>query len=183
MPWAALSRNDWWELVGPDGATPINDVAVKHFDIAGGLDVGIYNTAQLDSFTKAAMEVIGGLVGVDERFADLVDRIGLSDLSGDPLIADANGDLVEDFQTSGGSAPSGRGTVMQDPVRRAAIERRSLDVALKYYDKIGGIDAVELGKPYDIKVTVNGIERHCEVKGSFYDHRHRHFDGQRSHSR
>jgi hypothetical protein len=24
----------------------------------------------------------------------------------------------------------------------------------------------ELGKPYDLEVTINGVERHCEVKGS-----------------
>jgi hypothetical protein len=31
---------------------------------------------------------------------------------------------------------------------------------------IGGTDAKEFGKPYDLAVTVNGIERHCGVKGS-----------------
>jgi hypothetical protein len=50
--------------------------------------------------------------------------------------------------------------------RRGPVERRALNVALDYYRSIGGTDAKELGKPYDLAFTVNGIERHCEVKGS-----------------
>lgn len=83
--------------------------------------------------------------------------------------ADANTDDIdvpEDFQPARKKAPHGRTTRAQDPELRAAIERRALDVALAYYESIGGTDATELGKPYDIAVTVDGIERHCEVKGS-----------------
>ena len=47
------------------------------------------------------------------------------------------------------------------------MERRSLDVARDYYlNELGAADYVEVGKPYDIRVTVNGVVRHCEVKGS-----------------
>jgi hypothetical protein len=75
-------------------------------------------------------------------------------------------DVPEDFQPTKRRAPHGRTTRAQDPKLRAAIERRSLDVALSYYASIGGTDAREIGKPYDIAVNVDGVERHCEVKGS-----------------
>ncbi|MGE3796014.1 MAG: DUF3883 domain-containing protein [Dehalococcoidia bacterium] len=75
-------------------------------------------------------------------------------------------DVPEDFQPRRKVAPAGRTTRVQDPKLRAAIERRAVDVALGYYSGIGGTDAKELGKPYDLAVKVNGVERHCEVKGS-----------------
>ncbi|GAA5162060.1 hypothetical protein GCM10023321_47060 [Pseudonocardia eucalypti] len=75
-------------------------------------------------------------------------------------------DIVEDFQPRGKSAPSGRTTRVQDPKLRVAIEHRALDVALDYYRRIGGRDPKELGKAYDLAVNVDGVERHCEVKGS-----------------
>ncbi len=75
-------------------------------------------------------------------------------------------DVLEDFQPSRRRAPAGRTTRANDPELRAAIERRSLDVALAYYASVGGTNARELGKPYDIAVIVDGVERHCEVKGS-----------------
>jgi hypothetical protein len=31
--------------------------------------------------------------------------------------------------------------------------------------QLGGTNPKELGKPYDIAVPVDGIQRHCEVKG------------------
>lgn len=74
--------------------------------------------------------------------------------------------MSEDFQPTNTRAPSGHTTRGQDPKVRAAIERRALDVALEYYRQIGGRDARELGKPYDLAVVVDGVERHCEVKGS-----------------
>ena len=78
----------------------------------------------------------------------------------------AETDLPEDFQ-AGKKAPAGRTTRAQDPKLRAAVERRSLDVAKSYYvDDLGGSDYEEVGKPYDIRVTVQGTVRRCEVKGS-----------------
>lgn len=74
--------------------------------------------------------------------------------------------VAEDFQPRRKRAPSGRTTRAQDPELRAAIERRSLDVALEYYEGIGAANPQELGKPFDIAVTLGGVERHCEVKGS-----------------
>ena len=74
--------------------------------------------------------------------------------------------LPEDFQ-AGKKAPAGRTTRAQDPKLRTAVERRSLDVARAYYvDELGGSDYEEVGKPYDIRVTVQGLVRRCEVKGS-----------------
>jgi hypothetical protein len=75
--------------------------------------------------------------------------------------------VSEDFQLRGRKAPSGRTTRAQDPKLRDAVERRSLDVAKAYYlDELGGADYEEVGKPYDIRVTVQNAARRCEVKGS-----------------
>lgn len=76
------------------------------------------------------------------------------------------GDVPEDHRKSGEAAPPGRTTRAQDPILRAAIERRALDVAAEYYAQQGGTDLIELGKPYDLRVTVAGVDRHAEVKGS-----------------
>jgi hypothetical protein len=79
----------------------------------------------------------------------------------------AETDIPEDFQPAGRKAPKGRTTRPQDPALRAAVERRSLDVAKDYYEKeLEGSDYKEVGKPYDIRVTVQGMVRRCEVKGS-----------------
>ena len=76
-------------------------------------------------------------------------------------------DLPEDFHPPGKKAPAGRTTRAQDPKLRDAVERRSLDVAKDYYvNELGGTDYEEVGKPYDIRVTVDGVARRCEVKGS-----------------
>lgn len=99
-----------------------------------------------------------------EQLFDLVPGIEMARIG--PYVGDADTDVPEDFQPPNQHAPHGRTTRAQDPKLRAAIERRALDVALEYYQSIGGIDARELGKPYDLAVTVDGIERHCEVKGS-----------------
>jgi hypothetical protein len=75
-------------------------------------------------------------------------------------------DLPEDFHPPGKKAPAGRTTRAQDPKLRDAVERRSLDVARAYYvNELGGTDYEEVGKPYDIRVTVQGVARRCEVKG------------------
>lgn len=75
-------------------------------------------------------------------------------------------EVVEDFQQPGKKAPSGRTARTQDPALRAAIERRSLDVAKEYYERLDSSEYVEVGRPYDIRVTVDGRVRRCEVKGS-----------------
>lgn len=59
-------------------------------------------------------------------------------------------------------------TRLQDPKLRAAVERRSLDVAREHYEALGAGDGdiKELGKPFDLVVQLDGVERHAEVKGS-----------------
>jgi Domain of unknown function (DUF3883) len=75
-------------------------------------------------------------------------------------------DIPEDYQPRRAVAPSGRTTRAQDPELRSAVENRAVDVALEYYERIGGTNPRILGKPYDIAITLNNVERHCEVKGS-----------------
>jgi hypothetical protein len=96
---------------------------------------------------------------------DVIPDIGSARIDGplDPIETD----VPEDFQPPGKKAPPGRTTRAQDPKLRDAVERRSLDVAKAYYlTKLGGTDYKEVGKPYDIRVTVQGVARRCEVKGS-----------------
>lgn len=91
---------------------------------------------------------------------------GISSARIDTLLDLAETDLPEDFQP-GKKAPKGRTTRAQDPKLRAAVERRSLDIAKGYYmDELGGSEYEEVGKPYDIRVTIQGTPRRCEVKGS-----------------
>jgi hypothetical protein len=78
----------------------------------------------------------------------------------DPRFDLADTDIPEDFQPPGKGAPTGRTTRAQDPKLRDAVERRSLEVARTYYEKeLHGTDYQEVGKPYDIRVIVNGIAR------------------------
>ncbi|TCC10899.1 DUF3883 domain-containing protein [Kribbella soli] len=79
-------------------------------------------------------------------------------------VSEAN--LVEDEERPGTRAPRGAAARAQDPVLRAAIERRSLDVTKAHYVSLGAVDVDEIGKPYDLALTLDGVERHIEVKGS-----------------
>lgn len=74
--------------------------------------------------------------------------------------------VAEDFQKPGKWAANGRVTRASDPKLRRAMERRSLEVAREYYEALGGSEYREVGAPYDIEVVVDGVVRHCEVKGS-----------------
>lgn len=108
-------------------------------------------------FVKFPVELFGVIPGIDAA------RI---DGPADP----AETDLPEDFHVAGAKAPKGRTTRAQDPALRAAVERRSLDVAQEYYEvELRGSDYEEIGKPYDIRVRVEGVTRRCEVKGSTMD--------------
>lgn len=81
---------------------------------------------------------------------------------------DSAEEVEEAAETLGTRAGSGRVTRIQDPKLRAAIERRSLEVATEHYIGLGARreDIEELGKPYDLVVQLDGVERHVEVKGS-----------------
>lgn len=60
----------------------------------------------------------------------------------------------------------GRVTRVQDPRLRSAIENHAVDQAIDYYRTQGGSHFEKLGKPYDVRLQLNGVERHVEVKGS-----------------
>lgn len=75
-------------------------------------------------------------------------------------------EVTEDASGGSRTQPRGRVTRIQDPVLRSAIENHAVDVAIEHYDDLGGSDFVKLGKPYDIRLTLDGGDRHVEVKGS-----------------
>lgn len=105
-------------------------------------------------FVKFPVELFDVISGV---------RAARIDASLDPV----DTDLPEDFQPTGKKAPAGRTTRAVDPKLRDAVERRALDVAKAYYlEELHATDYQEVGKPYDIRVTVRGVPRRCEVKGS-----------------
>lgn len=106
-------------------------------------------------FVKFPVELFKLIPGIESAHLHLAAGVDAPD-----------GEVPEDFQPPNRRAPRGRTTRAQDPKLRAAIERRSLDVAVQYYRDLGASDVRELGKPYDLAVVVDGVERHCEVKGS-----------------
>ena|GEM_PF-1790746 len=75
-------------------------------------------------------------------------------------------DLLEDNERSGRRARSGQVTHIEDPRLRLAIEIHAVDMAIEHYTQLGGTSFAKLGKPYDIRLELNGVERHVEVKGS-----------------
>jgi Domain of unknown function (DUF3883) len=42
----------------------------------------------------------------------------------------------------------------------------AVEVAIEHYRGLGATDVAKLGKPYDVRLVLNGVERHVEVKGS-----------------
>jgi hypothetical protein len=68
--------------------------------------------------------------------------------------------------SSSRTVPRGRTTRIQDPVLRKAIEDHAVAQAVTHYRQLGCTEWTILGKPYDIKLSLNGEERHIEVKGS-----------------
>lgn len=74
-------------------------------------------------------------------------------------------DLIEE-NSPNNKAPRGRTTRVQDPILRSAIENWAVDAAIAHYRDLGATAVVKLGKPYDIKLVLDGTERHIEVKGS-----------------
>jgi hypothetical protein len=74
--------------------------------------------------------------------------------------------LTEDNERQRRTVPRGRVTRVQDPILRSAIEMHAVDVAIDYFRDLGGSEFLKLGKPYDVRFMLNGVERHVEVKGS-----------------
>jgi len=58
---------------------------------------------------------------------------------------------------------------LSDAEKRGAIERYAVAKAIAYYREEGATEIEELGKPYDLRVVIGGVERHVEVKGSIGD--------------
>ena len=68
------------------------------------------------------------------------------------------------------TARAGRGQgYLADAEQRKALERHAVQMAIEHYRAAGATEIEELGKPYDLRVTLDGIERHVEVKGSVGD--------------
>ncbi|WP_159448479.1 protein NO VEIN domain-containing protein [Demequina sp. NBRC 110052] len=55
---------------------------------------------------------------------------------------------------------------MADAQVRTALEAHAVAMAKEYYLAAGATKIEELGKPYDLRVMIDGVERHVEVKGS-----------------
>lgn len=55
---------------------------------------------------------------------------------------------------------------LSDAEMRSALERHAVDLAVAHFFGQGASEIEELGKPYDLRVTLEGVERHVEVKGS-----------------
>lgn len=65
------------------------------------------------------------------------------------------------------TARVGRGQgYLSDAEKRVALERHSVGMAIAHYWAAGATSVEELGKPYDLRVTIDGVDRHVEVKGS-----------------
>ncbi len=68
------------------------------------------------------------------------------------------------------TARAGRGQgYLADAEKRMALERHAVLMAIEHYREAGATEIEELGKPYDLRVTLDGIERHVEVKASVGD--------------
>lgn len=96
---------------------------------------------------------------------ELIDLLQL-ELPGAGAGQGGGAEIEEQTQPRRRRVPPGSTTRIQDPVLRAAVERRSVDVAKAYYADRGAVEIVELGKPYDLRLSLDGRERHVEVKGS-----------------
>lgn len=83
-----------------------------------------------------------------------------------PATARAEAEIAEESLPPNRSAPRGSVTRVQDPELRSAIENHAVDRAIEHYEGVGGADFLKLGKPYDLRLTLNDEERHVEVKGS-----------------
>ncbi len=57
----------------------------------------------------------------------------------------------------------------QHPALRKAVEVHAVEFAKAHYRSLGATRIKELGKPYDLNVQLDGVERHVEVKGATAD--------------
>lgn len=62
--------------------------------------------------------------------------------------------------------PRGSQGYSRDSVVRTAIERHAVRAAMAHFMALGARDIQEVGKPYDLGMTLNERDTHVEVKGS-----------------
>lgn len=55
---------------------------------------------------------------------------------------------------------------MSDAVKRVALEKHAVALAIDHYRSAGALHIEERGKPFDLLVVLDGVERHVEVKGA-----------------
>ncbi len=83
----------------------------------------------------------------------------------DPLFApEVTGGAAEERQ-SPFRQDRGQGYI-SDAAKREALERHAVNAATAHYQRAGATLIEERGKPYDLRVVLDGVERHVEVKGS-----------------
>ncbi|MGX1703311.1 protein NO VEIN domain-containing protein [Microbacterium sp. NPDC055357] len=66
-------------------------------------------------------------------------------------------------------SPTGAGKsqgYMSDAAKRVALEKHAVALAIDHYRSEGASHIEERGKPFDLLVVLDGVERHVEVKGS-----------------
>lgn len=56
--------------------------------------------------------------------------------------------------------------ILADAAVRVALERHAVQMAYEHYKRAGACEIEALGKPFDLRVIIDGGERHVEVKGS-----------------
>lgn len=83
------------------------------------------------------------------------------------------GDLEIDESRIGGglaatalSGAAGGQGFLRNAKLRLAIETYAVEVAVDLYRGMGATDIKILGKPYDLRLVLHGVERYVEVKGS-----------------
>jgi hypothetical protein len=79
MPWFALRGTTWWELQIPAGATGLTDADVRRLDLVAGLSDVVHRKAAEDTgFVKAAVDVIGRIIGDEPGYQPLMEHLELA---------------------------------------------------------------------------------------------------------
>jgi hypothetical protein len=90
--------------------------------------------------------------------------------SSSPSLADLRATTARSASRAGSRsriARAGRGQgYLADAEKRSALEWHAVQMAIQHYRAIGATEIEERGKPYDLRLTMNGVERHVAVKGS-----------------
>lgn len=82
------------------------------------------------------------------------------------LELDAHKDAPDDVMSSTPNLRVGGQGFIRDTARKLAIEQHAVAMGVEHYRSLGATDIELLGKPYDIRLRLNGAEVHVEVKGS-----------------